>query len=194
MPSSRRGEGALSVEWGQPTTAKRSVLLRLLDPESGQERDLGRQEFSQRRGISWVKEPVDHAVAVRAQDREVGQDVEYGSLVSRETAKRLKVLILHEIGTEAAVGLFEIEAAGLAAVSASIAVTRNSVTLWSAVEALVLEKSFTSTFLRWASWSSGWTSPPSRWAFLGLHGHPPLSEAAVAHHLSGNATGTAKGP
>lgn len=75
-----------------------------------------------------------------------------------------------------------------------IAVTRNSVTLWPAAEALVLEEPFASTFLSWARWSSGWTSTPGPWAFPGRHGHQPLSEAAVVYHLTDKAKGETKRP
>ncbi|KOX56907.1 hypothetical protein ADL19_10000 [Streptomyces purpurogeneiscleroticus] len=59
----------------------------------------------------------------------------------------------------------------------------SSVVLWPDADAVVIEQPLAGDFLRWTT-SNPQCGLGGTWVFPGRHGHQPLSEAAVAYHLS----------
>jgi hypothetical protein len=62
--------------------------------------------------------------------------------------------------------------------------THRCITLWPDDDALVLGQPLARAFLRWIAWSSTWRASEGPWVFPGRHRHQPLSETAIAYHLS----------
>ncbi|TXN17299.1 hypothetical protein FV219_00300 [Methylobacterium sp. WL122] len=65
-----------------------------------------------------------------------------------------------------------------------VAVTDNTVTFWPDGDALGLAEPLAHAFYQWIAWSGLWQSFGGPFVFPGRHRHQPLSEAAVAYHLS----------